>query len=739
MNPGGMNAPTSTAAPVGSARRIAVAQPAANPTGSRKRGPTATSASAPTPDLGARRKVRKVSRACDFCKSRKARCSGNQPCEKCVSKGRICLYDARYTRGRPPTPPRSDAYSRPSVENGNETPAAYVPCSGASMASPQPQRYHDGASPSRASPELGMAEIQGQVFDPTSGFSFLHRAWKRLSARNAGYLPGDGRASTDGQPMAFAGDKPLAESPEHAALRLPDPTENRRLVALYFDVCIATYRVLHRPTVEEWLGILERNVFQKLPLWHVLGRSRAAVVLVMLAIAQAHHEKSKGISSQEDEARALSLSDELFGVSLRLMDVETGPPTLQSAQARLVQTLYLLTTSRFNRAWFVFGNALQLISALGLHRRANPKKRRISREDYIQKQCGLRLFWSAYILDNYLGVVFGRPRHFHDDDIDQVFPDRINDQDMTVVGPGDGLENLGECHIDALIFHAKIGQIIGCISREVYSIKDVSEDDRVAAARRLIQAVDEWRASLPVHLGSVRPSMLILSYRRQATVMKMAHSHAVMHASRMFLLSDVSLYENHVKDCVAAARVVLETVDGMAKEGPIFHAFWWTHYVTFCALVVVYIWEIQQRRMGRVVDREARISLLNLAGRCHTHLAQATATNSPSRRYAVILEEFRNAALSQPVGATGGEDVGTAESPDRVQGLQQDANNGVPNEAPPGVFAHVFQGVEAPMAVYPQPLDAWQMTDFFLDLDSSAFWPQVDIDGSMMWPPLGSG
>ena len=35
-------------------------------------------------------KARKVSRACDFCKSRKAKCSGHQPCAKCVAKGRAC-------------------------------------------------------------------------------------------------------------------------------------------------------------------------------------------------------------------------------------------------------------------------------------------------------------------------------------------------------------------------------------------------------------------------------------------------------------------------------------------------------------------------------------------------------------------------------------------------------------------------------------------------------------------------
>lgn len=360
-------------------------------------------------------KIRKVSRACDFCKARKARCTGDLPCQKCLVKGRVCLYSAKYTRGRPPTPPRSTSVRSPTGNDGVAliSPDRYTSPAVSMELSRHPHHPDsESAAPSRASPELGLSEIQGQVFDPTSGFSFLHRAWKRLSARNAGSIQGDSRT--------VSSDKPLAERREHAPLQLPEPDESRRLVALYFDVCIATYRVLHRPTVEEWLTVVERNVSQDQPVWHSLGRSRAAVVLVVLAIAAAHHEKSKGISSQEDETRALSLSDELFGVSLRLVDVEMGPPRFESAQARLVQVLYLLTTSRFNRAWFVFGSALQLISALGLHRRANPKKHKVTREDYIQTQCGLRLFWSAYILDNYLGVVFGRPRHYNDDDIDQV-------------------------------------------------------------------------------------------------------------------------------------------------------------------------------------------------------------------------------------------------------------------------------------------------------------------------------
>lgn len=301
-----------------------------------------------------------------------------------------------------------------------------------------------------------MAEIQGQVFDPTSGLTFLHRAWKRLSAQNTNAISDEVKTSAEDQPVTTAGDKSLPKRDVDAPIRLPEPVETRRLLALYFDVCIATYRFLHRPTVEGWLGVLERNVAEGNPLWHQIGRARASIVLVALAIATTHHEKSKGFFSADDEARALNLSDEFFSVATHLTSEEKGYPRLESAQARIVQVLYLLTTSRFNRGWYTFGHALQFISALGLHRRVNPKRRRVPKGGYIQTQCSLRTFWTAYILDNYLGVVFGRPRHFHDEDIDQDLPDRVEDEDMTALGPSDAGDGPApDSHIDALIFHAK--------------------------------------------------------------------------------------------------------------------------------------------------------------------------------------------------------------------------------------------------------------------------------------------
>ncbi|KAI6762490.1 hypothetical protein HG530_008470 [Fusarium avenaceum] len=682
---------------------IGVAQARQSPLTTRKRSVVSTKDAAEPEGL---RKARKVSRACDFCKSRKAKCSGDQPCAKCAAKGFNCSYDSKYTRGRPPTPPLSEGYpalaiSKPiAVQNLNGS----EPYRDTGKSDAMPQRslgVTGSTAPSRASPELSIAEIQGQVFDPTSGLTFLHRALKRLSKEKRDVASDNKSSSVDPMTMT-GGDKALTPHAESDAFSLPEPAEARLLLSLYFDVCIATYRILHKPTIESWLSSMERNMEAQEPVWKGLGRAKAAIVLVALAIASLHRAKSEGFSTAEAEDRSLTASDTLFTISIQLADEEKnlGYPKLETAQAKLIQVLYLLTTSRFNRAWYMFGNTLQLVSALGLHRRV-PQREKTSM-DYIRVQCGIRTFWTVYILDNYLGVIFGRPRHYHDDDIDQSYPDRIDDDDMTSTGPQEDFEEQQDCSIDALIFHAKC-----------------------TAANTLLRNVHEWHASLPVHLGSIRPSMLIPSYRRQATVLKLAHSHAIMHANRLFLLgSSSSGYESQINECIDAAKTVLQSVDHIAQEGPIFHAFWWTHYVTFCALMVTYAWEAQQRRAhGKVwEEKPATRRLLRLAERCQMHLANATESNSPSRRYAVILEELRTTASLTCTSSL--------EQPSAIQMPHETTDSGssiTPNNTAGVIPGRELEGFDPMPPAEHHLFDEWNTMDW-LALDSSAFWPYFDGD-----------
>ncbi|KAJ1333224.1 proline utilization trans-activator [Microdochium nivale] len=692
-----------------------------------------------------RRKSRKVSRACDHCKQRKARCSGTLPCTKCIAKGIACIYDTRYSRGRPPTPQPASAEHRPdfTVGPGMATVFAAAPSRTRNAASVHPESMGPA---SRASPELGMTEIGGQVFDPTSGMTFLHRAWRRLANPSHTGAPlstptarTTATTTTEGlveqQHVRHAGHQPPRRLSEEDlyCLTLPPHHEVVRSMALYFDVCMATYRVLHRPSVEDWVRSIELNINQGQPAWKDIGRPKAAIIFICLAVAMAHDDKPDPSGLLESGAVSLAAeSDRMFDVCTQLLEPETDLPSLHSAQARILQTLYLLTKSRMNKAWYTFGHALQIISALGLHRKTTRQLHKgPSQPDYLQGQLRMRTFWTAYILDKYLGVIFGRPRHYHDEDIDQEFPDRLEDEDITPQGPlhAAGGDHDG-CHTDALIFHAKIAQIIGQISREVYTIRPISEADRIGAAHRLSKQLDDWKASLPAYLVSVRPSMLVPSFRRQSIVLKLAYCHAIMHANRMFLLSTLRQDSRaQIDECLGAARSVFEVVDGLAHDGAMFHAFWWTQYVTFCALVVCYVWDMQLKRRGTVLDGSAQVvhsKLIDLARRCQFHMATATAQNSPSRRYAVILEEF----CSEVMGSKTAEGMFSVREPNQPQAT---SSNGVQGRVV--MDPALYTASEVPLAggeLRFSLLDEWNTTDW-LELDSSAFGPYMNIDSS--WIP----
>lgn len=108
---------------------------------------------------------------------------------------------------------------------------------------------------------------------------------------------------------------------------------------------------------------------------------------------------------------------------------ERGSVRLASVQARLTQCYYLLTQSRINQCWSHFGSVSRLALAIGLNRSRRSDAR--SGMSLVETECRRRTFWCAYALDAYLSVALGRPRSFHDEDIDADLPTCVNDEDIT--------------------------------------------------------------------------------------------------------------------------------------------------------------------------------------------------------------------------------------------------------------------------------------------------------------------
>ena len=96
---------------------------------------------------------------------------------------------------------------------------------------------------------------------------------------------------------------------------------------------------------------------------------------------------------------------------------------------------------------------------------------------------------------------------------------------------------------------------------------------------------------------------------------------------------------------------IVKVVDDMAAT-TVFRAFWFTQYYAFCAVVVLYIYRIQQGLM-----QPSKCEGFYQAGvRCQTVLEGICKEDCLSKRYCLVLEELRREAARYRVGE-GGEDV----------------------------------------------------------------------------------
>lgn len=302
---------------------------------------------------------------------------------------------------------------------------------------------------------------------------FLHKAWRRTAlALEKGSRPAQSEQETaePGQEAA----QPTQEKPDLPELAIGDQPLDNSIPHAYPDALVKwfelqdkfttgwteTFHFIHRLTVRSWTDVVYKNWSARVPLEYSIGHAKASIALMTMALGTMFNftRWRPGVKERMwSWMYTLSNGDHLFQVTIRLTDSEPGPPTVESVQARLLQALYLLCTCRLGQAWFVFGNVVSMITALGLHRRRG-RNRGLGPEvvihpEYAKIQCERRTFWSAYVLDKQIAHMTGRPSFFNMDNIDQDLPDCVNDEDMGRAGPF--RPHKGDCYLEALVEQAK--------------------------------------------------------------------------------------------------------------------------------------------------------------------------------------------------------------------------------------------------------------------------------------------
>lgn len=289
---------------------------------------------------------RKITRACDSCKvyppslgilsvaqmclladsvvRKKTRCSGTLPCSRCTKLSRACEYTALYTRGTPPSPlPGPASSSSPGAANHNHrrqnvvqraTPSAtpigargpvsptspFAPSS--SLSPRQPTRIRGSSkslaavlSPRSSSPEPEATDLEGNYLGPCSGISFLSRSWRRLKQDNISAAPKiPGNAQSKNTPVLLFGDRPFSDKADWSTLQLPPREQGKRLLDLYFDFSIVTYRFLHRGNVMAWLDMVyEKNILPSNSTPNNLA-AKVGVIYMIFAMGMLGEEQSNG-------------------------------------------------------------------------------------------------------------------------------------------------------------------------------------------------------------------------------------------------------------------------------------------------------------------------------------------------------------------------------------------------------------------------------------------------------------
>lgn len=157
--------------------------------------------------------------------------------------------------------------------------------------------------------------------------------------------------------------------------------------------------------------------------------------------------------------------------------------------------------------------------------------------------------------------------------------------------------------------------------------------------------------------------MLIPIFQRQSTVLRLAYAHALILANRQSLLTnfaDLSRPEtllpeelqDSIKECIDAAMLVVDIVNEFIEQGKMRRAFWFTHYVSFCAIATLYIYTIQQdihsghqRTPDLPVGLASKLKHFDAAERCQKNILATTVSTSPFRKYNIILDELKRETL----------------------------------------------------------------------------------------------
>lgn len=267
-----------------------------------------------------------------------------------------------------------------------------------------------------------------------------------------------------------------------SAMELPPLEQAMAMVGIFLNSYNSVLPLFHADTLLRLIGeCYAQQPGQRDPVvW-------AAINVVFALASQQVPDRSR---SQTDRTMEyLSKAQSIIST------VMLGETRLLNIQVLVGMVLVLQTAHHLTPSLILISATMRLAHKLGLHNRAAS-----THLDLVQRRQHARVFWLAYILDKDLSLRSQQPSVQLDDDIDVDLPSSLptsnddNDNTAGIVVTADG-----NVRMNYFLARVKLANIEGRVYDCLYSTRAVNRslEERGNAKENIVNALDEWRASIP--------------------------------------------------------------------------------------------------------------------------------------------------------------------------------------------------------------------------------------------------
>ncbi|KIV88575.1 hypothetical protein, variant [Exophiala mesophila] len=562
-------------------------------------------------------KRRRVARACESCRSLKAKCDGVQPiCGRCAGYGYECFW---HQANRP---------SHPSLASGNALSCISTDANSQRMSdalkvyddliihlrdklSPDDRKLVDLRLATIQRPHHGAGQADNTIEDPTPSSPVQSSTSQRYSRHVERYL---GEASDirfyhilqsafGPPPGADVNESGVSEPPVNSYEQekiWPAPADKKldslpsrqtadSLVDIYFSTIHKAYPFLSEPDFMAFYG----RFWQSESLDEIRGPGLSTIFSIF-AIGSCYKRVAESENGHASDSWSSRQDVLYFELALAIMQNQAQTRTVDHVCALLIQCFYLLATCQTDKSWITLGLAIRIAQSIGLHVEEAYGTSYGDVPGPAPSETRRRVWYSLFVLDRLLAMQLGRPPSIISDGFNVHLPSRQSLLDLAEqpIPPGTKSQDWGGDYFIAMI---RFSEMIGRVFTDLYGPNKIDDAASVLSKTELLDAeLIRWRSSLPrslrFDLSHTFESSKTFQTQRNMLAVKFYNLQALVHRPMLSSTLSATSRQNTVeisraeqyrvslskRRCIVAAQCTAKLLYNLKDKRSLVYDFpWW--------------------------------------------------------------------------------------------------------------------------------------------------------------------